>query len=84
MVDPDRLLAAYETARCDLLAESVNEGHWIGRLSSSPLATATAISALAIVERHAPTARGRIVDERRETALSELIMASLRWLAKRR
>ena len=81
MVDPDRLLAAYETARCDLLAESTAAGHWIGRLSSSPLATATAISALAIVERHAPTIAGRIVDERRENALSELIMVSLRWLA---
>ncbi|MEX0978860.1 MAG: prenyltransferase/squalene oxidase repeat-containing protein, partial [Pirellulales bacterium] len=53
-----------------------------GRLSSSPLSTATAISALAIVERHTPTHGGRIVDERRETALSELIMVSLRWLAK--
>jgi squalene-hopene/tetraprenyl-beta-curcumene cyclase len=83
MVDPDRLLAAYETARCDLLSESVTAGHWIGRLSSSPLSTATAISALAIVERHAPCVAGRIVDERRERALSELIMASLRWLAKR-
>ncbi|MEX0676608.1 MAG: prenyltransferase/squalene oxidase repeat-containing protein [Pirellulales bacterium] len=83
MVDSDRLLAAYETARCDLLAETTAAGHWIGRLSSSPLSTATAISALAIVERQAPTAAGRIIDERRETALSELIMVSLRWLAKR-
>lgn len=82
MVDPDRLLAAYETARCDLLAESTADGHWIGRVSSSPLATATAISALAIVDRHAPTAGGRIVDEQRECALSELIIGSLRWLAK--
>ena len=83
MVDPDRLLAAYETARCDLLAESTPDGHWIGCPSSSALSTATAISALAIVERHAPTIAGRIVDEQRECALSELIMGSLRWLAKR-
>ncbi len=82
MVDPDRLLAAYETARCDLLAESTADGHWIGRVSSSPLSTATAISALAIVDRHAPTAGGRIVDEQRECALSELIVGSLRWLAR--
>jgi len=82
MVDPDRLLAAYETARCDLLAESTADGHWIGRVSSSPLSTATAISALAIVDRHAPLAGGRIVDEQRECALSELIIGSLRWLAK--
>ncbi len=82
MVDPDRLLAAYETARCDLLAETTADGHWIGQLSSSALSTATAISALAIVERHAPTFSGRIVDEQRECALSELIVGSVRWLAK--
>ncbi|MEX2112726.1 MAG: prenyltransferase/squalene oxidase repeat-containing protein [Pirellulales bacterium] len=83
MVDPDRLSAAYETARCDLLAESAAAGHWIGELSSSPLSTATAISALAIVERHAPTAGGRFADEIREGALSKLIMTSVRWLARR-
>ena len=83
MVDPDRLSAAYETARCDLLAESAPGGHWIGRLSSSPLATAVAISALSIVERHAPTARGRYADESRECRLSELIMTGIHWLADR-
>ena len=82
MVDPDRLSAAYSTARCDLLAESATAGHWIGELSSSALSTATAISALALVERHAPTVAGRFADENRECRLSELIMASVRWLAK--
>ncbi|MBI3839114.1 MAG: squalene--hopene cyclase [Planctomycetia bacterium] len=82
MVDPDRLSAAYETARCDLLAESAAAGHWIGELSSSALSTATAISALALAERHAPTIAGRFADEKRECRLSELIMASVRWLAK--
>jgi squalene-hopene/tetraprenyl-beta-curcumene cyclase len=82
MVDPDRLSAAYETARRDLLAERARAGHWIGELSSSPLSTATAISALAIVERHAPTAGGRFADEIREGALSKLIMTSVRWLAR--
>ncbi len=82
MVDPDRLSAAYETARCDLLAECARAGHWIGELSSSPLSTATTISALAIVERRAPTAGGRFADEIREGALSKLIMNSVRWLAK--
>ena len=33
--------------------------------------------------RHAPTVAGRIVDEQRECALSELIMGSVRWLARR-
>ncbi len=82
MVDPDRLSAAYETARCDLLAESATAGHWIGELSSSAFSTATAISALALVERHAPTIGGHFVDEKRECRLSELIMASVRWLAR--
>lgn len=83
MVDPDRLSAAYETARCDLLAESTSAGHWRGQPSSSPLATAAALVALTIVERHAPTTvTGRFVDEHRDCRLSELIMASLRWLAR--
>jgi squalene-hopene/tetraprenyl-beta-curcumene cyclase len=82
MVDPDRLSAAYETARCDLLAESVAAGHWTGELSSSALSTATAISALTLVERHLPTIAGCVADEKRECRTSELIMTSLRWLAK--
>ena len=82
MVDPDRLSAAYETARCDLLAETSPAGHWIGQLSSSALSTAAAITALALVERHAPTIAGRVADENRECQLSKLIIVSLRWLAR--
>jgi squalene-hopene/tetraprenyl-beta-curcumene cyclase len=48
--DLDRLLAAHEKARDDLLAERVPEGHWVGELASSALATATALSALALVQ----------------------------------
>jgi squalene-hopene/tetraprenyl-beta-curcumene cyclase len=48
--DFDRLLAACEKARHDLLAQRVPEGHWVGELASSALATATAVSALALVE----------------------------------
>jgi squalene-hopene/tetraprenyl-beta-curcumene cyclase len=51
MIDPSRLQAAYEKARADLLAERTSAGHWEGRLSSSALSTATAISALAIASR---------------------------------
>lgn len=83
MVDSDRLLAAYQTARCDLLAERSPAGYWTGHLASSAFATATAISALAIVERSRPTIAGRFADEPRECALSELIMGSVRWLARR-
>lgn len=53
MVDLDRLRAALVTARCDLLAERNGAGHWVGRLASSPLSTATAVAALALFERHA-------------------------------
>jgi squalene-hopene/tetraprenyl-beta-curcumene cyclase len=83
MVDPDRLSAAYETARCDLLAESSPHGHWISEPSASVPATAAATCALALVERHAPTAAGRYADENRECRLSQSIMASVRWLAER-
>jgi len=81
MVDPDRLLAAYETARCDLMSETESSGHWVGQLSSSALSTATAISALALVERHDPTtSAGFFADESREAGLSQLIVKGLRWL----
>jgi squalene-hopene/tetraprenyl-beta-curcumene cyclase len=47
-VAPDRLRAAYRTARDALLAERTPDGHWIGELSSSALATAVAVGALAL------------------------------------
>lgn len=74
MLDPHQLQTAYQKARDDLLAERVKGGHWIGRLASSALATATAISALAMADRHA---------HRTETASSgdrPLIEQGLRWL----
>jgi squalene-hopene/tetraprenyl-beta-curcumene cyclase len=49
--DLDRLESAYVIARDDLLAERVAAGHWVGELASSALATATAVSALALVQR---------------------------------
>jgi squalene-hopene/tetraprenyl-beta-curcumene cyclase len=53
MLDSDRLVAAYETARVDLLDERTAAGHWIGELSTSALSTATAVSALALVKKAA-------------------------------
>src|SRR5438046_3216457 len=47
-VDPERLRAAYRTARDALLAERTPDGHWVGELSSSALATAVAVGALAL------------------------------------
>jgi squalene-hopene/tetraprenyl-beta-curcumene cyclase len=51
LVQFGRLRATYEKARNELLAERTPDGHWVGELSSSALATATAVSALAVVRR---------------------------------
>jgi squalene-hopene/tetraprenyl-beta-curcumene cyclase len=51
-VDPNRLEHAYRTAREALLAERTPDGHWVGELSTSALSTATAVSALALVQKH--------------------------------
>jgi squalene-hopene/tetraprenyl-beta-curcumene cyclase len=69
-VSPDRLRAAYRTARECLLAERTRAGHWVGELSSSALSTATAITALAVVARSAGT------DPKHQA----LIDAGIRWL----
>ena len=66
MFPPDRLRAAYLTARDVLLAERVPEGHWVGELSTSALSTATAVMALHLVNPF----------EHRER-----IDAALKWLA---
>lgn len=42
----NRVAAAFKKARSALLAEREELGHWEGSLSSSPLATATAVTAL--------------------------------------
>lgn len=55
-MDLARLQAAYDRARSDLLAARGPHGHWEGRLASSSLSTATAVSALAIVQRENPAA----------------------------
>ncbi|OHB75934.1 MAG: hypothetical protein A2W31_18025 [Planctomycetes bacterium RBG_16_64_10] len=82
MVDRSRLWAAYELVRADLLAQRATDGHWDGWLSSSSLATATAISALVMAEQH-----GRRGDAELALAqvyqgdLSELLVGGLHWLA---
>ncbi len=63
------LRAGLDQAATELLAELEPEGHWRGELSSSALATATAVIALSLVsrERHRPWIDG-----------------GLRWLATHR
>ena len=51
-LNPARLQTALATARQALLAERNADGHWNGQLSSSALATATAVVALQQVQTH--------------------------------
>lgn len=82
MIDLDLLLDAHRRVRRDLAASRDASGHWTGELSSSALSTATAVSALAVVERHGPTDEtGRFVNLTRETQLGILIVDGLRWLS---
>ena len=90
-VDSDRLLSAQQTARARLLGERTRKHHWVGRLSSSPLATATAVSALALAEQHidddahpgGATDRGWWSGVMVRNELNELLIQSLGWLAER-
>lgn len=70
-VDLVRLEAAYQTALAALLAERTPEGHWVGELSTSALSTATAVSALALVQKATP----------RHGRFDALIAGGLTWLA---
>ncbi len=72
MLEPERIHAAYQKARAALLAERTADGHWVGELASSALATATAVSALSLV--------------RRETARCQydaLITKGIEWIGRR-
>ncbi len=70
-LDLARLHAALTRATTELLAARTADGHWVGELSSSALSTATAVTALALVER-----------ESQNTNLQSPIAAGLEWLAK--
>jgi len=75
MIDIDRLTAAYQQARRDLLAQRVREGHWVGELSTSALSTATAASALAIIAEHT-------TGESRRATCRQLVRRAIEWLAQ--
>ena len=68
----ERLESAYHIALATLLAARSPPGYWVGELSSSALSTATAVSALALVQKHDP------LSPRRDS----LIAAGLAWLAQ--
>ncbi len=67
----DGLERAYQTALAALLAQRNPQGHWTGELSTSALSTATAVSALALVQEHAPAAPSH----------DDLIRGGVAWLA---
>ncbi|OAI54398.1 hypothetical protein AYO44_15120 [Planctomycetaceae bacterium SCGC AG-212-F19] len=68
----DRLEAAYQTSLAALLAERTPEGIWVGELSTSALSTATAVSALALMQR----------DRQPPRPHDKLVTDGLRWLAE--
>lgn len=88
-VEREQLAAAHSTARQQLLAQR-NHDHWTGELSSSPLCTAAAISALVLAERHVDDTpeNGSALENSWHSGmlvrseLSELLSNSLRWLAE--
>ena len=69
-----RLADAHQQARRDLLDRLNPKGFWTGQLASSALSTATAISALAIYQRHT-------VDD--DSNIDRLICHGIAWLADR-
>jgi squalene-hopene/tetraprenyl-beta-curcumene cyclase len=71
MLSPERLAAAYQIARAALFAERHPDGYWLGELSPSALSTATAVSALSLVQQGADAPRS-----------PELIERGLHWLAE--
>jgi squalene-hopene/tetraprenyl-beta-curcumene cyclase len=68
-MNTDRLDAAYQRALNGLLRERTPEGFWVGELSSSALSTATAVSALSLVQRAS------------FSEFHQLIAGGLDWLA---
>jgi squalene-hopene/tetraprenyl-beta-curcumene cyclase len=84
MTEFEQLYSAFNQAKADLLAERTPSGHWEGELSSSPLSTATAISALVLAEQHGDKiGQEYMVEAAYQGDLSELVVHSLHWLAER-
>jgi squalene-hopene/tetraprenyl-beta-curcumene cyclase len=89
-VDVERLQLARKAVRADLMAEQASDGHWPGQLSSSPFATAAAISALVLAHRHdsdhalqeSSTSADRMVEQIVQGDLCELLLESVNWLAR--
>ena len=70
-IDRARLDAALQQATKELWAARTPQGHWVGELSSSALSTATAVTALAVVQR-----------ETQGSDFQSQISSGLDWLAR--
>jgi squalene-hopene/tetraprenyl-beta-curcumene cyclase len=73
MIDLQPLFSAFQTVRRELLALRTPAGHWVGELSSSAFATASAASALCIVAR-------AVQEEPRREAYRQLACRAIDWL----
>ena len=74
MIDFHPLLTAFQTARRDLLALREPAGHWVGEISSSPFATASAGGALCSVAK-------QVKEDARRDAYQQLAVRAVEWLA---
>jgi squalene-hopene/tetraprenyl-beta-curcumene cyclase len=91
-VDFERLLLAEKAVRAELLAERSPGGCWTGRIGSSPVATAAAVSALVVSHhedcddllRNSSNDDGsQQIQQLVQGDLSELLLESVHWLARR-
>jgi squalene-hopene/tetraprenyl-beta-curcumene cyclase len=78
-----RLESSLAIARQELLAARDASGHWVGELSPSALSTATAVAALAIVQRElqTPSPKSQAADEVANAISPEVMDRGLDWLA---
>ena len=75
------LQTAYKIARDYLLEQRKGSSHWTGQLAASSLATATAISTLALVRQHYQTPTDKQSDLPTKNQLAQTIDNGLAWLA---
>src|SRR5689334_13053817 len=80
-IDLERVRACYDAAKELLLAERV-DGHWVGELSASALSTATAVSALALVQKSEVRSQRSEVRGQKSERLQALIDGGVRYLAQ--
>lgn len=71
-VNSIRLNQAYQTALSALLAERNLDGYWTGELSSSALSTATAVTALTLIDKNSRLHQNH----------QELVSNGLSWLSR--